>query len=226
MGIPYLLGTERLKGSHSMSCYHSTELCYLSAVYGNLLVNGQPMDFFFKPKPGGFKDKLLRVAPDILPPGSVRLEAVWIDGVRHDDFDAAQLLVRLPAADRDLRVRVRVVPVRLADRFFPALDVDKGVAKITMAGRLVAGEAFTFKAVVDQAVAQNPRRVVLLMNDLYHISPEGVRVLVFASEHLDPDVEIYGIGATPEIVEAFREMDLDEDIIWLGDYDAARIERS
>src|SRR6195256_3236877 len=28
-GMPYLLGTERFKGSHSMSGYHSTELCYL-----------------------------------------------------------------------------------------------------------------------------------------------------------------------------------------------------
>jgi len=27
-GLPYLLGNERLKGSHSMSAYHSTELCF------------------------------------------------------------------------------------------------------------------------------------------------------------------------------------------------------
>ena len=48
-GIPYLMGTERLKGSHSMSGYHSTELCYLSAVYSNLLVTKQPLDLHFKP---------------------------------------------------------------------------------------------------------------------------------------------------------------------------------
>ena len=30
-GLPYLLGNERLKGSHSMSGYHSIELCYLAA---------------------------------------------------------------------------------------------------------------------------------------------------------------------------------------------------
>ena len=46
-GIPYLLGTERLKGSHSMSGYHSFELCYLAAVYTNLLLTKQPMDFYF-----------------------------------------------------------------------------------------------------------------------------------------------------------------------------------
>ena len=32
-GIPYLLGTERQKGSHSMAGYHSFELAYLSTVY-------------------------------------------------------------------------------------------------------------------------------------------------------------------------------------------------
>jgi hypothetical protein len=66
-GTPYLTGTERLKGSHSMSGYHSFELCYLAAVYTNLLIKKQPMDFYFKPQPGAFKDNVLRVQPDILP---------------------------------------------------------------------------------------------------------------------------------------------------------------
>ena len=79
-GMPYLLGNERFKGSHSMSGYHSIELCYLAAVYTNLLITKQPMDFYFKPQPGGFADNILRVAPDILPPGSIRIEQVWIDG--------------------------------------------------------------------------------------------------------------------------------------------------
>ena len=78
-GLPYLMGTERFKGSHSMSGYHSSELCYLAAVYTNLLITKQPMDFYFKPQPGGFKNAMLRVAPDILPPGSVSIGEVWID---------------------------------------------------------------------------------------------------------------------------------------------------
>ena len=68
--MPYLLGTERLKGSHSMCGYHSTELCYLAAVYTNLLVTKQPLDLHFKPRAGAWKDSILRVSPDILPPGS------------------------------------------------------------------------------------------------------------------------------------------------------------
>ena len=111
-GLPYLLGNERLKGSHSMSAYHSTELCYLSAVYINLLITKQPMNFYFKPRPDGFKDRILRVAPDILPPGSVRLTEVWIDDQPYAQFDADAMTVKLPDSDTSLRVKVTLTPVR------------------------------------------------------------------------------------------------------------------
>jgi mannose/cellobiose epimerase-like protein (N-acyl-D-glucosamine 2-epimerase family) len=111
-GIPYLMGNERFKGSHSMSGYHSTELCYLAAVYTNLLIKKQPMEFYFKPQPNGFKDNLLRVQPDILPPGSVRLSDVWINGEPYTEFDAGNLIVRLPSTDESLKVKVRIVPNR------------------------------------------------------------------------------------------------------------------
>jgi mannose/cellobiose epimerase-like protein (N-acyl-D-glucosamine 2-epimerase family) len=110
-GLPYLLGNERFKGSHSMSAYHSTELCYLSAVYTNLLVTGEPMDFYFKPKPKGFKNNILRVSPDILPPGVIKLTAVEIDGKKYPDFDPAALTVKLPDSKHDLAVKATITPV-------------------------------------------------------------------------------------------------------------------
>jgi hypothetical protein len=110
-GLPYLMGTERFKGSHSMSAYHSTELCYLAAVYSNLLIKKHPMDFYFKPMPDGFKERVLRVAPDLLPPGSIRLTGVWIDDRPHAEFDAEKLEVKLPVSSRRLRVRARIEPV-------------------------------------------------------------------------------------------------------------------
>jgi mannose/cellobiose epimerase-like protein (N-acyl-D-glucosamine 2-epimerase family) len=110
-GMPYLMGNERFKGSHSMSAYHSTELCYLSAVYTNLLITKQPMDFYFKPQPKGFKRNILRVAPDLLPPGSVKIEQCWIDGAEYTNFDAEALTVKLPASDQSLKVKVRIAPV-------------------------------------------------------------------------------------------------------------------
>lgn len=109
-GLPYLLGTERQKGSHSMSGYHSFELAYLAAVYGNLLVTKQPLDLYFKPRPDGFPDNILRVAPDLLPPGSVRLESVTIDDRPHTDFQADTMEVRLPQGRGQLRVKAHLVP--------------------------------------------------------------------------------------------------------------------
>jgi mannose/cellobiose epimerase-like protein (N-acyl-D-glucosamine 2-epimerase family) len=111
-GLPYLLGTERFKGSHSMSAYHSMELCFLSAVYTNLLITRQPMEFYFKPYPGGFPGGILRVSPDILPKGSIQIEACWIDGNPHNAFDATALTVKLPASDQRQTVKVRISPAQ------------------------------------------------------------------------------------------------------------------
>jgi mannose/cellobiose epimerase-like protein (N-acyl-D-glucosamine 2-epimerase family) len=109
-GIPYLMGTERFKGSHSMSGYHSFELCYLAQTYTNLLITKEPLDLYFKPYPGGFKDNILRVSPDILPAGSIRISEVTIDELPYTDYDADGLTVQLPEVDRQVRVRVRVEP--------------------------------------------------------------------------------------------------------------------
>lgn len=93
-----------------MSGYHSFELCYLSAVYTNLLITRQPMSFYFKPLPGGFPDGLLRVAPDILPPGRVRIASVSADGQRYTDYDAEALVVRLPDSTKRIKYEVRLEP--------------------------------------------------------------------------------------------------------------------
>jgi mannose/cellobiose epimerase-like protein (N-acyl-D-glucosamine 2-epimerase family) len=109
-GLPYALGTERLKGSHSMSCYHSIELAYLAQVYTNLLATNKPLDLYFKPIPGGFPDNILRVSPDILPEGSIKIAAVTLDGEPYTDYDANALTVNLPQVKHRPRIKVTVVP--------------------------------------------------------------------------------------------------------------------
>lgn len=109
-GIPFLTGNERLKGSHSMSCYHSIELAYLAAVYTNLLHTQKPLDLYFKPLADGFsEDRVLRVQPDLLPAGSCEIAAVWIDGAPWTAFDAEAFTVKLPKSEHRLKVKVRVV---------------------------------------------------------------------------------------------------------------------
>ncbi len=112
-GLPYLLGTERFKGSHSMSFYHASELCYLSAVYNNLLIFKNPMDFYFKPQPGAFPRNILHVSPDILPAGSIRIGEVWINDETYSNFEADGLTVKLPITKEQIRVKVRLVPNKL-----------------------------------------------------------------------------------------------------------------
>jgi mannose/cellobiose epimerase-like protein (N-acyl-D-glucosamine 2-epimerase family) len=110
-GVPYLLGNERLKGSHSMSNYHSSELCYLAQTYLNLLIAGRSLDLYFRPQPGAWKHDILRVAPDLLPAGSVRIGAVWIDGAPYSNFESERLTVKLPATADPIKVKVRMDPV-------------------------------------------------------------------------------------------------------------------
>ena len=111
-GIPYLAnGNERSKGSHSMSGYHSTELCYLAAIYTNLLITKQPMDFYFKPLTNGFSHRILRVSPDILPPGSIKIGKCEIDGENYTNFDAEKLTVKLPKTKKRVKVKVQIVPI-------------------------------------------------------------------------------------------------------------------
>lgn len=109
-GIPYLLGTERFKGSHSMSAYHSTELCFLSTVYIDLMVKKRPLELYFRPNADGFKDRRLYVSPDILPPNSVRIANCAIDGQPYDNYNANALYVNLPDAGHQLSVKVTLAP--------------------------------------------------------------------------------------------------------------------
>jgi mannose/cellobiose epimerase-like protein (N-acyl-D-glucosamine 2-epimerase family) len=110
-GIPFLMGIERFKGSHSMSGYHAFELAYLAQVYTNLLITKQPLVLHFKPLPDSFKGNVLRVSPDILPPGSIRIRASWIDDEPYTHFDADTLMVHLPETKEQVRVRVQLEPV-------------------------------------------------------------------------------------------------------------------
>ncbi|WP_254910004.1 hypothetical protein [Micromonospora sp. NBS 11-29] len=91
-----------------MSLYHATELCLLATVYQRLLIRREPLDLWFRPRPDGFPDRLLRVAPDLLPPGRAQLGAVEVDGSPYHDFDPVTMTVRLPRSASDLTVRARL----------------------------------------------------------------------------------------------------------------------
>ena len=84
-GMPYLLGNERFKGSHSMSGYHSTELCYLAAVYTNLLITKQPIDLLLQAAAGRLQGPHpARLAGHPAAGQRSRSSRCWIDGAAVD----------------------------------------------------------------------------------------------------------------------------------------------
>jgi mannose/cellobiose epimerase-like protein (N-acyl-D-glucosamine 2-epimerase family)/anti-anti-sigma regulatory factor len=210
-GIPYLLGTERHKGSHSEGGYHAFELAYLASVYTNLLFTKEPMDFYFKPVPGGFPDGILRVAPDLLPPGSVRIDAVWVNGAPFDDFDAKALTVRLPPHQGELKVRVRLVPAEV--RFSAdLLDVVNGSARIALSGELDrAGLKYLEERIADVEERQ-VQEIVFVADQLQSLDSEALRYLVFTKQKLGGRFRMTVTGATGQVKEAIDQSEFNEEL--------------
>ncbi len=201
-GTPYLVGNERLKGSHSMSGYHSIELCYLSATYINLLITQQPLDMYFKPKAASFADNKLRVAPDLLPPGSVRITEVWVNDQPYTDFDAEALTVNLPAGE-EVRVRVRLTPKN--DKFDVSYDLADGIARITLRGILESDQLPTLRRQLERAVADGVSKTVLVVNDLSSMCREGINEIVFIRQKMDIGEECVVVGANEQIAKLFTD---------------------
>jgi len=222
-GLPYLLGrTERGKASHAMSGYHSFELAYLACVYTNLLITKQPIDLYFKPKPGGFKDNILRVGPDILPPGSVRIGEVWINGQLYSDFNAESLTVKLPSTQDELKVRVRLLPTQV---FFNAtlLDVIEGTAKVSLTGLLDASAVQLLQEELQKATQKPIKRLVLLLQNLECITSAGLRALIFTKQKLGADVEIYVVGAPEHVLHFLKISAFCEGVTVLDKYESVEM---
>jgi len=207
-GQPYALGTERGKGSHSMAGYHSFELCFLSAVYTNLLINKQPMDFHFKPEPGAWKDNILRVSPDILPTGSIELSEVWIDENPYYDFDKDKLLVTLPQSDKPIKVRCRIIPTGMK---FDAdlIQIKEGIAEFALEGNLNKQGTSELKKEVEKIV--NLKGLLLDLKNLKSLSDVGMNYLLFTKQRAGSKFTISLKNVSQEIKDQLNEAELDEE---------------
>ncbi|MGF1425114.1 AGE family epimerase/isomerase [Kitasatospora sp. LaBMicrA B282] len=212
-GVPYLVGTERYKGSHSMAGYHALELCYLAAVYTGLLITSTPMTLHFRPQPGAFPDHTLRVAPDLLPHGSIQLSRVWIDDDPYEDFDPKQLTVRLPVSSRPLKVRVEVEPADM--RLRVSSDFDGKTAHIHCEGVIDLDELEKFRRCVSEALSVQPKRVEFHLCKVTEIGRPAINELLFQRTKIGLDVDFVIVGcALPDVSAALLATDaflVDED---------------
>lgn len=207
-GQPYALGSERDKGSHSMAGYHSFELCFLSAIYTNLLINKEPMDFFFSPEPGAWEDNILRVAPDILPPGSIRLTEVWINGQIHTDFDSEALTVTLPTDLKEMKVRCRITPSGIT---FDSdlLSYENGIATLALEGNLDSSSLKYLREEVEKL--HNLTGLVLDGTNLQAISTEGLNYLIFTKQAYGELFSITMRNLQPSVKQALVDSELIEE---------------
>jgi len=211
-GMPYLLGTERDKGSHSMSGYHSFELCYLASVYTNLMITKQPMDFYFKPKPGGFKDNILRVSPDLLPKGSIKIESVTVNGEDYQDFDAEGLTVTIPSAKEAVKIKVRIVPTVGLDHFNSAVEIKGRTAQVTLTGELDARAIPFFRGSLEKVIAANPEQLVIDVRGLQSMVSSAARALIFAKQKLSIDDDVVIAGANAAIKTLLNQDEFSESV--------------
>jgi anti-anti-sigma factor len=108
--------------------------------------------------------------------------------------------------------------------FSTTLTIDAGIAKITMSGELDASVAPAFQQEVEKAAAQKVNRLVLLMSELEYIASAGLRILMFARQKMDPGVDIYVVGAQPQVMDTLQMTGFDRSVITLDTYDARTIE--
>ena len=215
-GLPYLLGNERNKGSHSMSGYHSFELCYLASIYTNLLITKQPMDFYFKPVANALKDNILRVAPDLLPEGSIKIESVTLNGENYTDFNASELTIHLPASETAVKIKVRITPTEGLDHFSLDTDFDNKNVTLKLNGIADAHAIPVLREALNNIIASNPDTLKIDLTSLTQISNIAIRSLIFAKQKLKTEEDVIVIGASNEIRDLFNADEFSEELIFVS----------
>ena len=99
-----------------------------------------------------------------------------------------------------------------------------GIAKIALSGELDGATASDFKTKVEEAAATNPKKLVLMMQDLEFMASAGLRVLIFAKQKMGTGVDIYMVGVQETVKETITKTGFDQSVYLLDEYDAAKIE--
>ena len=170
------------------------------------MITKQPMDFHFKPKPGAFKDNILRVSPDLLPVGSIRIESVTVNGEDYRNFDAEGLTVSIPPATEAVKIKVRIAPTQGLDHFNSAFSMKDRTATITLTGDLDARAIPFFRGNLEKVIASNPESLIIDVRGLQSMVSSAARALIFAKQKLSIEDDVVVVGAN----EAIRTL-LDQD---------------
>ncbi len=98
--------------------------------------------------------------------------------------------------------------------------LDDGSTEISLVGELDASVANEFKAAVEKAAAEKPKKLVLNMKNLEFMSSAGLRVLVFAKQKMGADVDIYVIGAQDPVRDTIEMTGFQHSVIMQDEFSA------
>jgi anti-anti-sigma factor len=107
--------------------------------------------------------------------------------------------------------------------FTCSLLIEDRIAKITLTGELDAASASGFRDRIAEAALQDPRALVLMMENLDYMASAGLRTLIFAKQKMGAGVDIYVIGAQESITETLELTGFQNSVISLPTYDPAAI---
>ena len=182
-GTPWLFGQEGQKGGHSMGGYHAFELCLCASSYGNLVLRQETLSLHFLVVPDRLPNRILRVAPDLLPAESVRLGSVLIDGRPWLEFNTTDLTVRLPEGQDSVAIEVRLEPgvVNFELIPHPDLEANDGVLTYGMRGYLCDYYLPIFRHRLEEL--ESGTKLCLDASELTGACPGGLRYLTLLRQH-------------------------------------------
>ena len=166
------------------------------------------MDFFFSPEPGAWEDNILRVAPDLLPLGSVELTEVWINGNNYYNFDREKLFVTLPDSDKALKVRVRIAPVGMTFDV-DVISFEDGIANFALSGQLITSKLRYLKDEVEKL--PNLRGLVLDLTNLKEIGDTGWNYLLFTKQRAGASFTVKLTNLSETVKKSLLEAELEEE---------------
>jgi anti-anti-sigma factor len=108
--------------------------------------------------------------------------------------------------------------------FSATLETSGNIATIALSGELDANSAGEFRARVEEAAANSPEKLVLMMEDLTFMASAGLRVLIFAKQKMGSDVDLFVVAPQEPVRETMEMTGFHHSVIMLDEYDAAEIE--
>jgi len=109
--------------------------------------------------------------------------------------------------------------------FDASLKSIDGIVTITISGELDRKAAPSFQEKVEEATKLDLNALVLDLKGLEYMASAGLRVLIFAKQHISKEITLYVVGAQELVADTITKTGFDQSIVMLPEYDAAIIEK-